>query len=211
MPDDVIVGQSTEQVTGQENKKEDQKSGSDATTEMMLQIMKRLDSIEQKASQKNEPIQTPEPKKDDKSLLEEVKQLISKQNEENFGKFQNFMQETALKQQLDDLIANVPEENRQQAEMIKKYVKNPAEAIKEIMEAKLTVPKVIDYRTAINSGMSEAEFLASTGLMKNMGLTAENLGVNFNDIVTMVQSRKLMDGKNVVRTVFDMVKNKFKL
>ena len=209
-----LLNQNTDLSTGQENKKEDPKGTSDATTEIMKAVMSRLDAIEAsvKASKETPKDLIPEPKSNEKTMtFEEAMKLIKQSSEESVKAFKNVLQEENLKRQLDELVASVPEENRDKAETIRKYVKNPADAIKEILDNKLTVPKVIDYRTAINSGMTEAEFLASTGLMKNMGLTAENLGVNFNDIVTMVQTRKLMDGKNVVRTVYDMIKSKFKL
>lgn len=213
MPED-LLNQNTDGSTGQENKKEDPKGTPDAMTEMMKAVMSRLDTIEAsvKASKETPKDVTPEPKSNEKTMtFEEAMKLIKQSSEESVNAFKNVLQEENLRRQLDELVANVPEENRDKAETIRKYVKNPADAIKEIIDNKLTVPKVIDYRTAINSGMTEAEFLASTGLMKNMGLTSENLGVNFNDIVTMVQTRKLMDGKNVVRTVYDMIKSKFKI
>lgn len=177
-------------------------------------IMKRLDAIE-KAQQKTVSTPTPELKPENKKdtyTLEEVNQMLEKSKKDTLEGVKSLFEQNTASQKLEELMKQIPPEHLEKAQIIKEfYVSNPNEAIKQITERKLLTPVMLDYSTAISTGlMTREQLLAKVPLFENMGITEDNLKFSFKELVQMVGLRKFVDGVNAVDIAVKTIKEKFK-
>lgn len=177
-------------------------------------IMKRLDAIE-KAQQKTVSTPTPELKPENKKdtyTLEEVNQMLEKSKKDTLEGVKSLFEQNTASQKLEELMKQIPPEHLEKAQIIKEfYGSNPNEAIKQITERKLLTPVMLDYSTAISTGlMTREQLLAKVPLFENMGITEDNLKFSFKELVQMVGLRKFVDGVNAVDIAVKTIKEKFK-
>lgn len=182
--------------------------------DFFAKMMQRLDAIEKNLQTKQEPKPDSTPANGEKKGYseEEVEALLKKREEGLLNGMKKIIDDKEASRKLEDMMRQIPPEHYETAKLITEFVKDPNEAIKQITERKLLIPTMLDYNTAISSGkMTKEQILSKIPLLENMGITEQNLGFNFKDLVTMVALRKFIDGANVVDNAYKTLKEKFKL